>query len=129
MLENCYGELKRNQNVRENLSLLRGAVKDTDGKQRLLALVGDGTFLLGLLGSEEAKVRKNAALLIGDLGLVGAKEALFDAYNQEGTLFVRSAYLTALKKMDASAYLAAFSGAPERAHRAGARGEREKARR
>lgn len=108
MLENCYGELKRNQNVRENLSLLRGAVKDTDGKQRLLALVGDGTFLLGLLGSEEAKVRKNAALLIGDLGLVGAKEALFDAYNQEGTLFVRSAYLTALKKMDASAYLAAF---------------------
>ena len=69
MLEKYYEEIKQNVNVRENLSLLRGLVKEEEARTRLLNLVGDGSFLVALLEHEEPKVRKNAALLLGDLGL------------------------------------------------------------
>lgn len=108
MLEKCYEELKRNINPRENLSLLRNEVKDSDARERFLALIGDGTVLMECLESEEPKVRKNAALLIGDLGIAQAAGSLFRAYNNEETLFVKSAYLTALGKLDASDFLDAF---------------------
>lgn len=108
MLEKCYEELKQNINLRENLSLLRNEVKDSDARERFLALIGDGEVLVECLGSGEPKVRKNAALLIGDLGIAQAAGSLFRAYNNEETLFVKSAYLTALGKLDASGFLDAF---------------------
>lgn len=108
MLEKSYDELKQNKNIRENLSLLRGQIKDAEARARLLNIVGDGSFLAALLEHEEPKVRKNAALLLGDLGLEAAVSSLFYAYERETTLFVKSAYLTALGKMDASDYLDAL---------------------
>lgn len=105
MLENYYKELEKNKNVRENLSLLRSQIRDTEEKQQLLTLVGEGEILIGFLAHEDPKVRKNAALLLGDLELINAAGSLFDAYQKETTLFVRSAYLTALEKVDASAYV------------------------
>ena len=83
MLEKYYEEIKQNVNVRENLSLLRGLVKEEEARTRLLNLVGDGSFLVALLEHEEPKVRKNAALLLGDLGLQAAAGALFCAYEKE----------------------------------------------
>lgn len=108
MLEKAYEELKQNNNIRENLSLLRGQIKDEKMRTQLCHIVGDGSVLESLLEHEEPKVRKNAALLIGDLGLVQAVSSLFSAYEKETTLFVRSSYLTALLKLDASEYLDAF---------------------
>lgn len=108
MLEKSYDELKQNINIRENLSLLRGQIKDAGARTRLLNIVGDGSFLMALLEHEEPKVRKNAALLIGDLGLEPAVSSLFCAYEREATLFVKSSYLTALGKLDASDYLDAL---------------------
>lgn len=105
MLEKSYEEIRKGNNVRENLSLLRNAIKQEDQKKELLGLIGDGQLFIHLLSEEEPKTRKNAALLLGDLGLQQAAEALFTAYERETTLFVRSAYLTALKKLDASAHL------------------------
>lgn len=108
MLENRYEELKQNKNLRENLSLLRSEVKAPDAREMLLGLAGDGELLIALLENEEPKVRKNAALLIGDLELVQALGSLFRAYQEETTLFVKSSYLTAIGKMDASEYLPEF---------------------
>lgn len=105
MLEKSYQELEQNINVRENLSLLRGQVKDEETRTQLLNMVGDGSLLMAFLEHEEPKVRKNAALLLGDLGLQEAAEALFCAYAKEMTLFVKSAYLTALGRLDASEYV------------------------
>lgn len=112
MLEKSYDELKQNINIRENLSLLRGQIKDAETKTQLLNMVGDGSFLMTFLEHEEPKVRKNAALLLGDLGLQEAAGSLFCAYEKEQTLFVKSAYLTALGRMDATEYLE-----PLKAHR------------
>lgn len=105
MLEKSYDELEQNINIRENLSQLRGQIKDAEAKTRLLNMVGDGSLLMAFLEHEEPKVRKNAALLLGDLGLQEAAGSLFYAYEKETTLFVKSAYLTALGRMDASEYL------------------------
>lgn len=108
MLEKSFDELKQNINIRENLSLLRGQIKDAEARTQLVNLVGDGSFLMALLEHEEPKVRKNAALLLGDLELEAAVSSLFCAYERETTLFVKSSYLTALGKLDASEYLEAF---------------------
>ena len=78
------------------MSLLRSECKDPQARETLLSLVGDGALLTGLLESDEPKVRKNAALLLGSLGLLQTAGSLFHAYEREQTLFVRSAYLTAL---------------------------------
>ena len=90
MIEKCYEELIRKVKLRENLSLLKSEIKDPAEKEKLLALVGDGALLLDLLKEEEPKVRKNAALLLGDLGLQQAVEPLWNAYEWEATLFVKS---------------------------------------
>ena len=105
MLEKYYGEIEQNKNVRENLSLIRGEIKAQDKLAHFFVLAGDGTLLMKLLGREDAKIRKNAALLLGDMGLEAAAEALWDAYCAEETLFVKSAYLTALGKLARPEYL------------------------
>lgn len=108
MLEKSYEELEKGINLRENLSLLRSAVKNSGDRERVLELVGDGHLLIGLLTEDEPKVRKNAALLLGDLGLWQALGSLFAAYNHETKLFVKSSYLNAMGKLDAAEYLEAF---------------------
>lgn len=105
MWEKGYRELEENRRIRENLSLLRSEAKDPKVKRALAERVGDGALLASFLQSDEPKVRKNAALLIGDLGIRQAVDALFLAYQAETTLFVRSAYLDALAGLDASAYI------------------------
>ncbi len=104
MLEKYYREIEQNKNVRENLSLIRGEIKAQDELAHFFLLAGDGALLIKLLRGEDPKTRKNAALLLGDMGLAGAAEALWDAYCREETLFVRSAYLTALGKLEVSEY-------------------------
>lgn len=108
MIEKCYEELERKENLRENLSLLRNEIKNPEEKQKLLELSGDGELLSGFLKEEEPKVRKNTALLLGDLGLERAVKPLLEAYYKETTLFVKSSYLAALGKMDVSDYLDDF---------------------
>ena len=79
MIHEYYKELQNNQNIRENLSLLRSECKDPQARETLLSLVGDGALLTGLLESDEPKVRKNAALLLGSLGLLQTAGSLFHA--------------------------------------------------
>lgn len=108
MVEKYYKELKQNCNLRENLSVLRGAIKEPLQKKKLLDLVGDDTLLVELLAAQDPKVRKNAALLLGDLELQQAAGALLEAYNSETTLFVKSAYLSALANLDVAEHLDFF---------------------
>lgn len=68
MLEKYYEEIKQNINVRENLSLIRGAIKNQEGLAHFLQLAGDGKVLTDLLASEDAKTRKNAGTFAGRYG-------------------------------------------------------------
>lgn len=105
-MEKILKELAGQQNVRSNLSCLRQLAKDEEKLRDLKHLISkDSQMLIHFLQSEDAKTRKNAALLLGDLGCQQAADALFDAYQKEETLFVKSAYLTALSHMDAESFL------------------------
>ena len=108
MLEEKYESLKKEENLRELLSLLRTEAKDEENRRKLQEIAGDGNVLCGLLTNEDAKVRKSAALLIGTLEIEQAVDALLAAYQSETTLFVKSAYLTALGKLDAGEHLEYF---------------------
>ena len=101
-------KLRKKENLRETLSSLRSDIKEQEKKEELKSLINKKEELTDLLQEEDAKVRKNAALLLGDLQLQDAKEDLFLAYQKEKTLFVKSAYLTALKQLDTKEYLPYF---------------------
>ena len=99
-------ELLDNQNVRTNLSNLRKQIKDETAKAELLSLVEEKEdVFLAFLTHEDAKSRKNAALLLGDLAYQPAAEVLYQAYEAETTLFVKAAYLEAMDQMDVEAYV------------------------
>ncbi len=102
-------ELKEKQNIRNNLSNLRALIKDEKQLASVKSMVEkEDTMWLSFLKNEDAKTRKNAALLLGDLAYEGALDALWEAYQAEDTLFVRGAYLTALYHLDMSGKLAAL---------------------
>lgn len=96
-----YQQIKQNQDVRKSLSQFREKIKSTGELEKAQALwKEDGQCLQELLRAEDAKTRKNAALLIGDLKRQDLLSALWSAYEKETTLFVKSAYLVAMENLD-----------------------------
>ena len=106
-LEQIFKELVEQSNVRSNLSSLRKEIKDEANKNHANDwLKNHAALVLGFLTNEDAKTRKNAALFLGDMKYQPAMEVLWESYQKERTLFVKSAYLTALANMDASSLVA-----------------------
>ena len=106
MVQKIWSRILEGVDTRQNLSKLRELVKDNNNKEVCRKLVLENELILeNLLESEDAKTRKNAALLIGDLQLTSMQMALWTAYEKEETLFVRSSYLIAMQKMDMTAFL------------------------
>ena len=94
-------ELLKQENTRQNLSRLRSLIKEQECKEQVYELLKEHEdLLISFLASEDAKTRKNAALLIGDLQISQLAYALFKAYESENTRFVKSSYLTALLQLD-----------------------------
>ncbi len=109
-MDTIYLELLEKKEIRSNLSALRAKLREgvdaAYDREIVETFVQEHeAFILGLLAAEDAKTRKNAALLLGDLKYPNAAEALYDAFVKENTLFVRSAYLDALSQMDVSGKL------------------------
>ena len=92
--------------VRQNLSKLRQMIKEESEKTALLYQIGiQYDVFYKLMEHEDAKVRKNTALLIGDLGIQKLLDLLFNAYEKEDKLFVKSSYLIAMKSLDYRKYV------------------------
>lgn len=107
MIKETWKQIEQNQDVRQNLSNLRQELKEgKDGGEARSCIKGD--LLIALLKDEDAKVRKNAALLMGDLGEQEYAEPIFQAYQMEGQMFVKSSYLNAIKNFDYREYLETF---------------------
>ena len=105
-MEQIYKELSEQTNVRSNLSILRQKIKNQEEQLSARKWIAEHEALvLGFLSNEDAKTRKNAALFIGDALYQPFMEALWEAYCRETTLFVKSAYLTALSHLDAEPLL------------------------
>lgn len=106
MIREAWNQIVQNQDVRQNLSKLIKEVKDENNLQQLLWLLsGEEQKLLALLESEDAKTRKNVALLMGDMGKQEFIKPIYDTYQKEEKRFVKSSYLSAIGKLDYSEYL------------------------
>ena len=106
MVQKIWNQILENIDTRQNLSKLRECIKDNKNKEACKKLVQENELILeNLLKSEDAKTRKNTALLVGDLQLSSLQMALWRAYEKEETLFVRSSYLAAMGKMDVTQFL------------------------
>ena len=105
-LKNLYKNVVAGIDVRQSLSKLRQELKLPGKREELQKIFNkDLDTLRNSLTSEDAKTRKNTALLIGDLDLQDLCIDLIHGYEREDQLFVKSSYLTGLKTLDYSMYL------------------------
>ena len=101
MLREIYENIVSGVEVRQNLITLKKELKQENNKMALLYyLAGQYEVLYKLLQSEDAKVRKNVVLVMGELAVPEFMDKIFDAYNKEEKLFVKPDYLVALKHFD-----------------------------
>lgn len=104
-MENICEKIREGVEVRANLIAARQSLKMVGNRETFQDFFETETELLPeLLHHGDPKVRKNAALLIGDLRLQVCMPELFEAYQKEETLFVRGDYLKAMENLDIGGY-------------------------
>ena len=112
MIKAEYNEIREGRDVRAHLIALRELIRDERGKRELAYLIGgDFGCLTSLLKHEDPKVRRNAALILGEMETEDVLPFLFRAYEEESTRFVRPSYLKAMEKLDCSAYVSSLRSA------------------
>lgn len=100
-MEQIIKELEKRENIRTNLSTLRAQIKNEEKKALCIQKVKElEPLFFEFLKNDDAKTRKNAALLFGDLAYEPAVNVLYDAYQNEKTLFVKASYLQAMAELD-----------------------------
>ena len=106
MVEQHNESLKTEENPRKELISIKQELKE---KAVVLEwqkkLQGNYDIFLKFLEHEDAKVRKNAALILGNLQAQQAALSLYEAYQAETQRFVKSDYLTALSQLDYEAFV------------------------
>lgn len=106
MVREYYEAICQGQDVRQNLISLRQELKKEENQRAFAYLLGgDFQVFTELLKAEDPKIRKNAALILGDMETEDVLPFLFAAYQKEETLFVRSDYLKAMERLDYRFYL------------------------
>lgn len=111
MIKQRYDGLRTAENPRKELISIKQELKEESAKAEWKeALQGNYDNFFCFLEHEDAKVRKNAALILGELKAEGAAEKLFQAYQKETQRFVKSDYLTALSQFDYASFLTELEG-------------------
>lgn len=101
-LETLIDHLKTDKESRQTLSDIRALVRNGEAEKFKEAFAKDSDARKNLVektGATDAKERKSAILLAGELGLLtddGLRLRLLEQYSGEQTLFLREAYLKAV---------------------------------
>lgn len=103
-MQKVYESLKQGMEVRKNLIELKQMLKEESALETYLSMTEDDELIASFLADEDAKTRKNAALVLGLVQSQESMEKLWEAYRTETQLFVKSAYLSAMQKLDCRAY-------------------------
>lgn len=133
-LEKLLAQIETQNQTRQALSQIRAMIKEESLKQFFYNIIEPKiNILIDLLQDSDAKTRKNAALLIGDIADVvsdqtcasenlleekllsrSLTDALYQGYVQESQLFVKSSYLNAIRNYDYRPYLEEFQHRKEK---------------
>ena len=98
-------QLKAGGNVRKTLIAIRSSLSGEEAGAAKEILRQEIGLFEELLKDDDPKVRKNAALILGEMETEEVLPFLFDAYQKEETLFVRADYLKAASGSDCRQYL------------------------
>ena len=105
-IRQLYDSIASGDQVRQNLIALRDRIKDESLRRKFMYLLGgDFSILTGLLDDADPKVRKNAALILGQTEDEDVLDALVQAWQKEQTLFIREDYLKAMEGLDYEKYV------------------------
>ena len=108
-LEELFNKILEKADVRQTVSKLRECMKDPALKDKIIEFVNTHKENFSeLFKEEDAKARKNLALFLGETGIEDFAKEIYETYIKEKTLFVRSAYLEAIKGFDYKEYLGFF---------------------
>ena len=122
-LNSCFNNICENIDVRQNVSKIRALIKqEACFDEFVKCILGREDILIKLLMSDDAKTRKNVALLIGDIagaylgdGMADTfMSELYKAYKDEMQLFVKASYLQALSNFDYRYYVDSLKSELER---------------
>lgn len=106
MVRETFENILQQKDVRQNLINLKSELKEELNKTALLYQIGTDYAIFDLLLiNEDAKIRKNTALIMGELGVPTFLNKLFEAYKKEEQLYVKSSYLVAIRNFDYSQLL------------------------
>lgn len=106
MIRDTFDNIVQRKDIRQNLIKLKSELKEGFNKTALLYQIGTELNIFDtLLIDEDPKVRKNTALIMGELAIPEFLNKLYKAYQKEDQLFVKSSYLTAMKDYDYSELL------------------------
>ncbi len=101
MIVQQYENLKTTDSPRKELISIKQELKDKEVVSEWQKILqGDYDIFQKFLTHEDAKVRKNTALILGKLQAQETVAALYEAYQKETQRFVKSDYLTALAQLN-----------------------------
>ena len=109
MIKELYDKICAGEERRENLISLKKELKEEKSRKILNQITGNCLDeIMKCLVDEDAKVRKNAAAVLGQMRCQDALDVLMDAYVEEEQLFVRPEYLSAMAQLHCESYLPDF---------------------
>ena len=83
-LEELYRQILKGKEVRKNLIAIRQGLEDETARRKFMYFLGaEFDPLTGLLGNEDPKVRRNAALILGMTEDEDVLPAILDAWEKE----------------------------------------------
>ena len=105
-LKQLYEHITRGDEVRQNLISVRQMIRDESLRRKFMVLLGgDFSVLIGLLKDPDPKIRRNAALILGQAENEDVLAPVMEAWRTEKTLFVREDYLKAVEHLDYRPYM------------------------
>lgn len=100
-MEKLFSEIAEGLRLKENLIQLKTLIKDECKKEQCRELLeGKETLFMSFLEHDDAKVRRAAAKVLGEVGIQEAMEPIFNVYLKEETLFVKKDYLAAVAELN-----------------------------
>lgn len=106
MIKEDYKNVCEGAEIRANLIKIKKEIKEADVRRALAyELAGDFSVFVQLLQNEDPKIRKNAALILGELESEDLVPILYEAYGKEDKLFIKCDYLKAISNYNYQAYM------------------------
>ncbi len=79
-MQKVYEDLKQGRDIRNNLIALKQMLKEEGALEEYLSMTEDDELIASFLQNEDAKIRKNAALVLGLLQSQESIEKIWEAY-------------------------------------------------